>query len=124
MSQRYVASLGLPITTANSLRNMHRWPGLCTNLFLARMQQENEIQSNRIKNVKKLLINLKSCEPVHQFWHMQISQNHLGYIQMQAFSALEQFYIRNMMVLKTLSVMPVSHSQNPNIWFINWSFLA
>ena len=46
--------------------------------------QENEIQSNGIKNVQKLLINLKSCALGHQFWHMQISRNSLGYKYMHS----------------------------------------
>ena len=87
------------------------------------MQQENEIQSSGIKNVKKLLTNIKSCALVHQFWHMWISRNYLGFIQMQAFLALEHFYTRNKMVLKRLSVMSVGHyqNQNPNIQSISWN---
>ena len=46
------------------------------------------MQSNGIKNVKKLLTDVKSCVLAQQFWHMWISQNCLGYIQMQAFLAL------------------------------------
>ena len=111
----------------NSLGNMHRWSKHLYKLISGEnMQQENEIQSNGIMSVKKHLTNLKSCALVHQFWLMQISRNCLGCIQMQAFSALEQFYIRNKMVMKRLLVMPVSYYQNlnQNIQSINWNFSA
>ena len=47
------------------------------------------IQLSGILSVGKLLTNLKICALAHQFWHMWILRNHLNYIWMQAFLALE-----------------------------------
>ena len=63
--------MGLPTIIEGSSGNMHRWPCLCTNSFLVRMWEENEIQLNGITNAKKLLTNLRSCVLAHQFWPMQ-----------------------------------------------------
>ena len=47
--------LGLPTTTTDSSRNMHRWPNPYINKFLGKMQPGNRIQLNGIQNTKKLL---------------------------------------------------------------------
>ena len=52
------------------------------------------------KNAKKSLTNLKSCALVHQFWPMQILENHSSYIQLQVFLALELSYTKERWSLK------------------------
>ena len=56
-------------------------------------------------------------------WPMQISRNHSGYIQMQAFLALKQSHTKNKMVLKRLSVMPIIPCSNlsPSTQSTNWN---
>ena len=124
--QRYIAFLDLSIIIISSLRNMHKWPNPYINWFQVRIQWENVIQLRGILSVRMLLTNLKSCALEQQVWHMQILRNHLNYIWMQAFSALELPYIKNKMELKSLLVLPVDHyqNQNQNIPSVSWNFFA
>ena len=78
------------------------------------MRKHNSVKWDPEYHVRMLLTNLKSCALAHNFWHVQILRNHLNYIWMQAFPALELSYIKNKMELKRLLVMPVNHYQNQN----------